>query len=68
MVEHGAAGDEESLLDGVLAAQDGVADHIGINHPDSTWSEFPAGFGTRFLELVVFLEPIVKAHHEAVVG
>lgn len=67
-LDHGGARDDESLFEGILAFEHGVADAVGENHPTGIGWKFPALLGAGFAESCVFFHGVVTAMHEIVVG
>lgn len=66
--DHRSAGNDERLLEGVLAFENGVAHAIGKDNPTGIWRELPATFGRIFLKARVLFHGVVTAVHEMVVG
>ena len=63
----GRARDDESLFEDVLSGEDGVRYAVGVDQPGAAGGEVGTNFGRVGLELLVFLQPIVKMEHEAIV-
>ena len=60
--------DDESLFQGVLAAQAGMAGAVGENDPCRAGGKLPAVFATSLLKAGVFLHGVVNLEHKTVVS
>src|ERR1700733_4712463 len=66
--DHGVGGDEIGLLERVLAAQDRVRNHVGVDHPAGAGGELVVVLGAGALEVAVLFKEVMEAHHEVVIG
>ncbi len=66
--DHGLVFHQEGLLQRVLAGENRVRNHVGVDHPTGAGGKLQVFLAALRLERCVLLEEVVEAHHEVVIG